>query len=36
MKELIEIILHPLRMIYNFLGGERDILYKPKKQKDND
>jgi len=31
MKRILEIILYPLQMIYEFIDGERDIFYKPKK-----
>jgi hypothetical protein len=31
MKKLLETLLYPLLMICEFIDGERDILYKPKK-----
>jgi hypothetical protein len=33
MKQILEIILYPLQMICEFIDGERDVLYKPKKRK---
>lgn len=32
MKRLLEIILYPLQMICEFIDGERDVIYKPKKK----
>ena len=33
MKRFLEVLLYPLQMICEFIDGERDILYKPKKNK---
>ena len=30
MKQFLQVLLYPLQMIYEFINGERDILYKPK------
>jgi hypothetical protein len=30
-KELVQLLFYPLQMIYEFINGDRDVLYKPKK-----